>query len=95
MHIITQRRIWQAKANYPKCSTALDGWYRVMKKNNFDNFADLKNTFNSMDKVNDTYIFDIGGNKLRLIANIYFNRRKVYIRDVLSHKEYNKNKWIK
>ena len=39
------------------------------------------------------YVFDIGGNKLRLIASIHFNRQKLYIRHILTHKEYDKGKW--
>jgi len=38
-------------------------------------------------------VFDIGGNKYRLIAAIHYNRKKVYIRHVLTHTEYNRNKW--
>ncbi len=93
MHIITQKRIWDAKIKHPEAASALDGWYRVMKKNQFFGFSEMKRSFNSLDKVNDFYIFDIGGNKLRLIANIHFNRQKIYIRYVLTHKEYEKGTW--
>lgn len=90
MHIISQKLIWEAKIKYPESSQALDGWYRVVKKNEFKHFADLKRTFNSVDKVNDFYIFNISGNKLRLIANIHFTRQKLFIRDILTHKAYDK-----
>lgn len=93
MHIITQQRIWAAKRKYPDAESALDGWYRVMKKNQFDHFAKLKRSFNSVDKVGSYYVFNIGGNKLRLIANIHFNRQKVYVRHVLTHKEYDRGDW--
>jgi mRNA interferase HigB len=93
MHIITQQRIWEAKKKHLAIASALDGWYRVIKKNNFHNFAELKRSFNSVDKVGDMYVFDIGGNKLKLIANIHFDRQKVYIRYVLTHKEYDKGNW--
>jgi mRNA interferase HigB len=93
MHIITQQRIWDAKTKYPEAANALDGWYRVIKRNRFANFSELKKSFNSVDKVDTLYIFDIGGNKLRLIANIHFNRQKIYIRHVLTHKEYDKDDW--
>lgn len=93
MHIITQQRIWEAKRKYPEVTNALDGWYRVMKQNKFNNFSELKRSFNSVDKVGSVYVFDIGGNKLRLIANIHFNRQKIYIRHVLTHKEYDKSNW--
>jgi len=93
MHIITKRRITEAKELYPECESALDGWLKVIKNNAFGNFAELKATFNSIDKVDDLIVFNIGGNKLRLIASIYFNRQKLYIRHILTHNEYDKDKW--
>lgn len=93
MHIITQTRIWEAKKEYPESANAIDGWYRVIKKNQFNNFSELKKSFNSVDKVGDAYVFDIGGNKLRLIAVIHFQRQKLYIRHILTHNEYSKGKW--
>ena len=63
------------------------------QKNSFENFASLKKAFNNVDKVQNLYIFDIGGNKLRIIATIYFQRQKVYTRDILSHTEYDKKTW--
>lgn len=94
MHIITQKRVWEAKIKYPQSAQALDGWYRIMKRNNFMSFSDMKKSFNSVDKVGHFYVFDIGGNKLRLLANIYFCRAKVYVRFVLNHKEYSKGRWV-
>lgn len=38
-------------------------------------------------------VFNIGGNKYRLIAAIHFNRQKVYVRNVLTHKEYDQGDW--
>ena len=95
MHIITKKRIIEAKRRHYDCATALDGWFKVVEANNFTNFAHLKKTFKSVDKVGDLYVFDIGGNKLRLIASIHFNRQKLYIRHILTHKEYDAGKWRK
>lgn len=93
MHIITKRRIVEAKMLYPDCESALDGWYRVMKDNEFKSFAELKAAFNSVDKVEHLFVFNVGGNKLRLIASIHFNRKKVFIRHILTHKAYDKGHW--
>ena len=38
-------------------------------------------------------VFNVGGNKVRLISAIHYNRRRVYIRAVLTHEEYSKSKW--
>jgi mRNA interferase HigB len=93
MHIITQKRIWEAKKKHPSSANALDGWYRIMRSNKFNNFAELKRSFGSVDRVGNYYIFDIGGNKLRLIVNIHFNRQKIYVRHILTHREYDKDDW--
>ena len=66
--------------------TALERWSGIIKKNNFDSFAQLRETFPTADLVGKLTVFNIGGNKYRLIAAIHFNRQKVYIRDVLTHK---------
>lgn len=93
MHIITKKRIMEAKKKYLNCADALDGWFKIIEKNNFFNFADLKKTFNSVDKLGKVFVFDMSGNKLRLIASIHFNRQKLYIRNILAHKEYDEGKW--
>ena len=63
--------------------------------NEFKSFAGLKSVFNAVDKVGSLYVFDIGGNKLRLIAAIHFNCQKLFIRGILTHKEYDKGNWRK
>jgi mRNA interferase HigB len=54
------------------------------------NISILKRAFNATDKAGEYYVFDIGGNKYRLIAAIHFNTQKLFVREVLTHKEYNK-----
>lgn len=93
MHIITRKRIMQAATLHKDCATALSGWYQTMKSANFANFSELKASFNTVDKVEHLFVFDIGGNKLRLIAAIHFNTGKVFIREILTHSEYGKGKW--
>ncbi len=68
-------------------------WYRTMKKEAFTDFADLRRKFASADYVDDLIVFNIGGNKYRLIAAIHFNRGKVYIREILPHAEYDRDQW--
>lgn len=93
MHIISHAKILQAQSDYPDCSTALDQWYRLTKRVRWSNFAEVKACFPAVDKVGDKYVFDVGGNKLRLIAAIHFNAGKVFVRAVLTHKAYDKGDW--
>ena len=64
-----------------------------MKGNEFSTIEEIRELFPSADKVGKLTVFNIGGNKIRLIAAIHYNRRKVYIRAVLTHKEYDEGKW--
>ena len=93
MHIITRKRLNEFAAMFPETTTALAHWYSLAKLNDFLNFAELKAIFPSADQVGKLTVFNIGGNKVRLIAAIHYNRRKVYIRAVLTHAEYDAGKW--
>jgi mRNA interferase HigB len=64
-----------------------------MNKNHFYNFNELRAAFPTADQVGDLIVFNIGGNKYRLIASIHFNRAKVYVRNILTHREYDKGAW--
>lgn len=93
MHVISHAKIVRAQAAHPECSAALDQWYRLTKRVRWANFAGVKACFAAVDKVGDLYVFDVGGNKLRLIAAIHFNVGKVFVRAVLTHKDYDQGNW--
>ncbi|MHA3052727.1 type II toxin-antitoxin system HigB family toxin [Acinetobacter sp. ANC 4640] len=93
MHVITHARILEASQKWPQAETALDGWYRLIKANDPKDFAEMKRYFPVVDKVGNFHVFDIGGNKIRLIAVVMYQAKRVYIRHVLSHTEYDKGHW--
>jgi mRNA interferase HigB len=93
MHIITHRRIREFAAIHPPSHGPLGAWYKIMAASDFGSFAELRQVFPSADKVKDKIIFNIAGNKYRLIAAIHFNRSKVYIRHILTHAEYDRGAW--
>jgi mRNA interferase HigB len=64
-----------------------------MDRSDFDHFEDLRATFPNADRVDNLIVFNIGGNKYRLIASVHFNRGTVYIRHVLTHQEYARGAW--
>lgn len=93
MKIISNSALRAFAAEYPQAEVPLQGWRRVMEKNRFANWAELKTAFNTVDKVGELVVFDIGGNKFRLIAYIRFEKQIVYIKAVLSHQDYDKGAW--
>ena len=93
MHVITRKRLNEFAAKHPGTNNALVGWYRQMKQNDYGSIEEIRKVFPSADKVANLTVFNIGGNKVRLIAAIHYNRKKVYIRAVLTHSEYDLGKW--
>lgn len=93
MHVITRKRLNEFADKYPETESGLAQWYGLMKRNNFASHAELRAVFPAADKVGKLTVFNIGGNKVRLIAAVHYNRRKVYIRAVLTHAEYTAGKW--
>jgi len=93
MHVITRKRLNDFSEIHPNTTSALAHWHQLMKRAVFRSFADLRQTFPSADQVRGLTVFNIGGNKARLIAAIHYNRRKVYVRAILTHQEYDQGKW--
>lgn len=93
MHIITRKRLNEFAQEHPDAESALAHWYREMKGRSYANFAQLRETFPSADQVDNKTVFNIGGNKYRLIAAVHYNRARVYIRAILTHRDYDKGTW--
>ena len=95
MHIISRKALKLFWEEHPDSQSSLIRWFKIMEKTEFLTFNELRQTFPSADKVGDLIVFNISGNKYRLIASIHFNRNKVYVRHILTHAEYDKGAWKK
>ena len=89
MVIISRPIIGEFITRYPLSANPLNKWYKETKNSDWEQFTDVKKSWNSCDAIgNDRYVFDIAGNNYRLIAMIHFKKRTLYIRRILTHKEY-------
>ena len=97
MHIITRKRLNEfVEQKDETAKPALERWYRLMKKSNFQSPVELLQTFSpeNVDQVDKFTVFDIGGRTApRLITAIHYNRKKVYIHAILTHADYEKGNW--
>jgi mRNA interferase HigB len=90
VRVISNKRLVDLAALHPKATTPLKGWRKNLESNRFAHFADLKAAFGSVDRVGHLYVFDIGGNKFRVVAAVHFDRQFIYIRNVFTHAEYDR-----
>jgi mRNA interferase HigB len=88
MRVISRRALREFWELHPPAADPLAAWFRLLERSKFADFSALKRTFGAADYVAPFTVLDVGGNKYRIIAVIHYNRERVYIRDVLTHSEY-------
>lgn len=94
MWIISKTALVNFYQKHPESKDKLEAWYRACKACHAENFSELKQTFNTADYVPKHYtVFDVGGNDYRIVAAIHYDKQRVFIREVLTHAEY--DKWTK
>ena len=91
MVIITKTKIIHFYETDIKAKEPLLRWYNEVLLSDWQDFHGIKKTFNSVDSIgNDRFIFNVAGNKYRIVAMIHFSKRTIYIRFVGTHKQYDK-----
>ena len=93
MHIITKKRLKEFWEKHLDAEAPLRAWYKVANRASWQNLAQTRRDFPHADLVGECTVFNIGGNKYRLIAVIRYQAQRVYIIRVLTHKEYDGGKW--
>ncbi len=93
MHIISRKALRLFWERYPDSQMPLVRWYKIVSHTDFQDLVELKAVFPTADKVGDWIVFNVGGNKYCLVTSVHFNRRRVYIRNVLTHQEYSRGNW--
>ena len=93
MRVISRRAIRLFAERHPDALEPLQHWANATESVDWKSPADVRRTFNTADFVGDLTVFDVGGNKYRLIAFVHYRRQAVYIKEILTHAQYNKGAW--
>lgn len=93
MNVAGVERTIEFASKHSTSKTALKRWVEVVKDAFWDNPADMKKTFRSADVVGTQTVFNVGGNKCRLVALVHYKSKRVLAQHVLTHPEYDKGEW--
>ena len=93
MRIISKRKLREFWEKHPDAKEPLLDWYNITRKASGQNLAAVRENFRPADPVGDCTVCNIKGNDYRLITVIRYRVQRVYILHVLTHKEYDKEKW--
>ncbi|MDB5229428.1 MAG: hypothetical protein JWN76_233 [Chitinophagaceae bacterium] len=90
-NIITRKTLLDYCKKYPEAAPALQGWYYELLKTEFKNFNELKKVYGNASIVGDNrVVFNIMGNKYRLVTRMMFDFRAIQIKWFGTHAEYDK-----
>jgi mRNA interferase HigB len=103
VNVISRRKLrefYQSRPERRRYADAFENWFKLARKARWHSFQDTRATFGQTDvATGDTgrtaTIFDIGGNKYRVLAHIDYARQTIKVEAVMDHKEYDKQLWKK
>ena len=95
MNVISKRGLFDKAAKHADANAALQVWFDTAVEAEWRNLEDVRKTFPSTDMVGDLAIFNIRGNRYRLIVRMEFRYKRIYIKEFLTHAEYSKGDWKK
>jgi mRNA interferase HigB len=93
MHVISHKILKEYEENHADCQEALNNWYKVASKAKWSNLVEVQQAFPKAEAVSNFTVFNIKGNKYRLIVDINYQRQLIYIKYILTHAEYDQEEW--
>jgi mRNA interferase HigB len=83
-------QFWQHHSNV---RASLESWYAVVRKADWKSLAELRQVYHNADLVGRRTVFNIAGNKYRLIARVNYQNQRVFVLYIVTHAEYEKGAW--
>jgi mRNA interferase HigB len=93
MRVIAKRRLMELAVKHGDCVDQVADWYRVARRSDWRNLAEVRQLFRHADIVGDKTVFNIKGDDYRLIVHIRYSTGTIYIKDLLTHAAYDKGTW--
>jgi mRNA interferase HigB len=94
--VISRKKIREFLETHPehqKATAVLDRWYKTALHARWGNFSQVRETYSNASAVGKFVVFNVGGNKFRIITIIHYNKSTIFIRYVMTHEEYDEDKW--
>ncbi|MEY3828193.1 MAG: hypothetical protein RLZZ148_3021 [Cyanobacteriota bacterium] len=93
MHVISKIKLREFWVQHADSQDALNDWYNFASRTKWSNLLDIQRKYPKAEAVGNFTVFNIKGNKYRLIVDIRYSSQTVFIKYILTHAEYNKEKW--
>jgi len=95
MRVISKKPLRQFWERHQESKLVLEEWFRRVSQLTAASFPELRQAFRSADYVDGYTLFDVGGNKYRIATVIHYDKQRIYVRQVMTRAEYDRNAWRK
>ena len=93
MRIIKRGALEKFWREHPDAKPSLESWYAVVRKADWKAPVEMKQVYPSADLVGRRTVFNIAGNKYRLIARVNYLTQRVFVLYIMTHPEYDREAW--
>ncbi len=93
MRIIKRAALVRFWSQYPDAKASLEAWFGVVRKAKWTTPIEMKQVYSNADLVGRRTVFNIAGNKYRLVARVNYVSQTVFVLHVLTHSDYDKGAW--
>ena len=95
MNVIGKSGLKRIVRKHPQVESELLAWYKAARNATWNSLADVRTVFPTADLAGKVLIFNILRNELRLISVAAFQYQRLYVKALLTHKEYDRKEWTK
>ncbi|MFO0930383.1 MAG: type II toxin-antitoxin system HigB family toxin [Gemmataceae bacterium] len=93
MHVISRKKLVDFWTRQGDAKTALAAWFRVARRARWEQWADVQRTYPKASYFNCCLVFNIGGNRYRLVVRRSANWKTLFVVGVYTHPEYDQGAW--
>jgi mRNA interferase HigB len=95
VNVISKRGLMKLAKKHPGTIGELREWYKSAQKAEWSRLEDVRQNFASADQIGEVLVFNIHHNDYRMIATVDYPTKRVFVKALMSHKEYDRKDWMK
>ena len=93
MRVIAKRTLMEMASRHGDCVAQIEEWYKTARNSAWRNLVEVRESYPHADVVGDRTVFNIKGNHYRLVVHIRYDTGIIYIKDLLTHADYDRDEW--
>jgi mRNA interferase HigB len=95
VNVIIKAGLMEEAARHPETTQVLTDFHRRARKATWHGLHEVRQDFPSADQVGSVVIFNILGGNYRLITAVNYSRQTMFVKALLTHREYDRKEWMK